>query len=166
MGRIGDDINLITATTLSGGGAHNIIPDRVELTGTIRCLSSEKRAQFHQALKGFERLPSDGVIHVRIEPASPSVFNHEGLESIAQSSIRDTLGESGIVPLLAPNMASEDFGFYTQAFPGWFYRIGARPIGEDFIPVHTPGFIADEKAIFIGASVLAKSAQLGSQSIK
>ena len=166
MESIGDDTNLITVTTVSGGGAHNIIPERAELSGTIRCLSSEKRAQFHQALRALGALPSDAAIHVRIEPGSPSVVNHEGLESIAQSSIRDTLGNSGMVPLVAPNMASEDFGFYTQAFPGWFYRIGSRPIGEGFIPVHTPAFIADEHAIFIGASVLAKSAQFASQQTK
>lgn len=166
MATIGNDTNLITATMVSGGGTHNIIPERVEIRGTIRCLSSEKRAQFHHALKAFEALPNEGVIHVHIDPASPSLINHVGLESIAQSAIRDTLGDAGMVPLLTPNMASEDFGFYTQSFPGWFYRIGARPVSEAFIPVHTPGFIADEQAIFIGASVLAKSAQLASQQIK
>jgi len=163
MLNIGDETNLITATKVSGGVAHNIIPDRVSVSGTIRCLSLEKRALFHQQLKEFEAFSGTCMIQSSIDSASPSIINHQSLQSVAQSAIQGALGKDAIVPLIAPNMASEDFGFYTKTFPGWYYRIGARPFGGAFIPVHTSEFIADNQAIFIGASVLAKSAQLASQ---
>ena len=162
MTTIGDDTNLITVTQVSGGSAHNIIPEKVELSGTIRCLSNEKRKLFHKALTALKTLPSDCMIDVKIQSASPAVINHLDLEQVAKVAITESISKDAAVPLISPNMASEDFGFYAQEFPGWFYRIGARPVGEAFIPVHTPEFIADTECICWRTS-LATTARLAAK---
>ncbi|MGA0242061.1 MAG: M20 metallopeptidase family protein [Candidatus Marinamargulisbacteria bacterium] len=163
MGDIGNDTNIITPTQVMAGKANNIIPDQAQVSGTIRCLSRKKRALFQTALHELRSLATDCDIHVRIESSSPAVMNDPALEPMARRAIRTAVGDAGIVPLIAPNMASEDFGYYTQAFPGWFYRVGARPVGDAFIPVHTSSFIADTESIFVGASILANAARFAAE---
>ena len=149
--QLGDATNLITVTQLHSGDRHNIIPNTGFLEGTIRCLNKEKRRDIHQALHG---LATTNAVDVHIEPVSPAIENTNQLEPIARRAIHDALGPNGAVGLVAPNMASEDFGVYAQHFPAWFFRFGAKQADEPFIPVHTPGFYADDATMFVGAMVL------------
>ncbi|MGC6366563.1 MAG: M20 metallopeptidase family protein [Candidatus Marinamargulisbacteria bacterium] len=152
--------NLITITQVHGGSAHNIIPATVEVSGTIRCLDSSKRDAIKAALASLQGQRNGCEVTLRIDSASPAVLNDASLSTIAKNAIGMAVGNDGAVPLVAPNMASEDFGYYAHQFPGWFFRVGARLENEPFIPVHTPEFIAHDDAIFVGAAVLANAARL------
>jgi len=149
--QLGDATNLITVTQLHSGDRHNIIPGTGFLEGTIRCLSAEKRLAIHGALSG---LATTNAVDVHIDHVSPAIENANQLEPIARRAIHDALGPDGAVGLVAPNMASEDFGVYAQHFPAWFFRFGAKQAAGPFIPVHTPDFYADDATMFVGAMVL------------
>ena len=88
-------------------------------------------------------------------------FGDTGLiSSSAQITAFGFISESFLNSLKQPNMASEDFGVYTQTFPGCFFRFGAGYDEDPFIPVHVPEFYAEDETVFVGAMVLANCARL------
>jgi amidohydrolase len=144
--------HFITITQCHAGSRHNIIPQTADLSGTIRCLCPQKRRIIHDALYALQ----EPGITVTITPSSPAVINHPGLESVAKQAIHNAVG---IAPqsLPEPNMASEDFGHYTQSIPGWFFRVGARYPNDPYSPVHSPDFFAEDEAVLVGSAVLAEA---------
>ena len=123
-------------------------------------MDSSKRDAIKAALTSLQGQRNGCEVTLRIDSASPAVLNDASLSTIAKNAIGMAVGNDGAVPLVAPNMASEYFGYYAHQFPGWFFRVGARLENEPFIPVHTPEFIAHDDAIFVGAAVLANAARL------
>jgi len=162
---VGNNTNFITITQINGGVQHNIIPDCVSLSGTIRCLDSLIQDQILMQLVALKGELSHAQVNVEINDGSPILHNSTLLKSIAKSAIEKTLGGSSKVDLKMPNMASEDFGYFSQIYPAWYFRIGCTKTGSPFIPVHTPEFLPHEDTILIGANLLANAVILTDQNL-
>ena len=162
---IGNNTNFITITQINGGVQHNIIPDSVSLSGTIRCLDPSVQNPLLNHLKGLNGEHSHAKVSVTINEGSPILHNHTSLSNVAKLAIEKTLGLNSNVNLKMPNMASEDFGYFSQIYPSWYFRIGCTKVGQPFIPVHTPNFLAHEDAIVIGAKLLANAVILVDQNL-
>jgi hippurate hydrolase len=91
-----------------------------------------------------------------IEHGPPPIVNPEREANWARTAAERVLGEGSVVPFGVTNLGGEDFACYLEQIGGCFLRIGAREPGGEPAPAHSPGFIAAEESIFVGAAVLAE----------
>jgi hippurate hydrolase len=159
---------VITVGTIRGGTAANIIPDSVELSGTIRATTSETR----ELLTGQLRSMAESVAAtygltaaIALSGGTPPIVNPATAVNWAREAVTHLLGAQALTPLGTTNMGGEDFAEYMQKIPGCFMRIGAREASGRVIAAHSPGYYADEGALFIGAAVLAECARVASEAL-
>ena len=155
------DAVVVTIGQISGGANANVIPEKVQLRGTLRTLDRTVR---DQTLKHLELL-ADGVgsttrttITLTLGPGAPGVFNDHELFDLVRHSAREVVDDNGLDTLSRPSMGSEDFAFYLQEIPGFMLRIGSLAEHSQPTPLHTPEFDIDERAISVGARILARIA--------
>ena len=139
----------------SEGGATNIIPNEVEIYGTLRTFDEEWRKIAHQKLKKSAQLICEsmgGSCDFDIKIGYPFVHNDEALTAKTKTNMIQYLGEENVVDLPA-RMGGEDFAFYSQQIPACFYRLGVQnPNGTG---LHTPNFNIDEHSLEIGSGLMA-----------
>ncbi len=150
---------VLTIGRIEGGYAENIIPDEIEMGGTVRTLSLELRDQIpkwiEQAIWGVT-LSYGAVYEFDYRQGTPPVINDEKTTKFALGMMRDLLGENKVVELPNPTMGGEDFSEYLMKVPGTFIRLGIRNEEKGIIaPLHSPVFDVDEDALPVGASVLS-----------
>ncbi len=159
---------VVTVGTIKGGSAPNIIPDSVELSGTIRATTTETRT----LLTGEVQRMAEAIAAtygltaaVVLKGGTPPIVNPAIGANWARQAVTQVLGADALVPLGTTNMGGEDFAEYIQKIPGCFMRIGAREKGGRVIAAHSPSYYASEDALFIGAAVLAECARVASESL-
>ena len=153
---------IVTIGSIHGGTAPNVIPERVTLTGTLRAMRPEVRALLHREVTAVAM--SVAAAHgasadVSIERGPPPIVNPERESRWARAAAERVVGPDNVVPFGVTNMGGEDFACYLERMGGCFLRIGAREAGGEPAPAHSPGFIAAEESIFVGAAVLAECAR-------
>ena len=142
---------------ITGMGATNVIPEKVEIACTFRTFEEKWRREAKEIIR---KTASDiaarrGVqIDVNIVEGYPVLVNNETLTLRAIELGRTLLGETGVreVP---PRMGSEDFSFFAEKYSSFLYRIGITPEGEEMKLLHTPSFDLDEKSMFAGTAMMA-----------
>lgn len=148
---------VVSLGIIRGGTASNIVANRVELAGTIRCLNQETRASVQQRIKEAAEAVARGLgarAEVTISPSYDPVVNHESMVEIVRGNARQLLGDEAVVVFPKPNMGVEDFGYYLTEVPGVFYSLGVRNEAAGIInPVHTGNFDVDESAMAIGVAL-------------
>jgi len=157
---------VVTVGSIHGGTAPNIIPDHVTMTGTLRSFDPDVRIRLHDEVRRIARATAGLhklVCDVEIESGPPPIVNPAEPVGWARGAIERLLGPASLASMPEPNMGGEDFACYLEAIPGCFLRIGAREHGGPVIPAHTPTFDVDERAIFVGAAVLAATARAASE---
>jgi amidohydrolase len=154
------EAGVITIGSIHGGQASNVIPDVVEMTGTIRSYTPEVRQllhdELHKAVKVVEAL--GGKADLTIHWGYPPTVNSPEATEIMCAATRDMLGAEQ-VKTASMVMGAEDFSYMAQAAPGCFLRIGVKnPTWDRSYPVHRADFRMDEDALPIGAAALAAAA--------
>jgi hippurate hydrolase len=159
---------VVTVGSVHGGAAANVIPDRVELLGTIRATTVPSRqllvtevGRIAAAVATTHRLQAT----VDVTGGTPPLENSADATAWAREAVTAVLGPDALVPLGFTNMAGEDFSFYGERMPGCFLRVGARHATDEPRDVHTPTFAPAEEAIFVGAAVLAEAARVASRAL-
>ncbi len=146
-------------------GATNIIPEKVEIAGTLRTMNEEWRAKIKAHIRkiAVEMAESMGAsCEVKINDGYPVVTNDVTITEIAHNAASDYLGTNHVHKMKI-RMTAEDFGYYTQKYPCTFYRFGVKQKDADTGALHTPGFNLNESAIetsmgtmaFIATQILA-----------
>ena len=159
---------VVTVGTINAGTAANIIPDSVQLSGTIRATTSDARALLTGEVRRISEAIATGyglTATVALRGGTPPIVNPAVPVSWAREAVTHVLGANALVPLGTTNMGGEDFAEYMQTIPGCFMRIGAREAGGRVIAAHSPSYYAAEDALFIGAAVLAESARVASEAL-
>lgn len=157
---------VVTVGTIAAGSASNIIPERAELSGTIRATSAIARTLLTTELRRMAEAIATTyglTAVVDISGGTAPIVNPPGAAEIAREAVSSVLGASALVPLGTTNMGGEDFAAYMERIPGCFMRIGAREPGGGTIAAHSSGFYAAEGALFVGAAVLAEAARVASR---
>ena len=160
---------VVTVGMIRGGTAANIIPDSVELSGTIRATTNETRELLTGELRRMAESIADTyglTASVTLSGGTPPIVNPAGAVEWAREAVTHVLGAGALTPLGTTNMGGEDFAEYMQKIPGCFMRIGAREPGGRIIGAHSPAYYADEGALFIGAAVLAECARVASEALR
>jgi amidohydrolase len=152
------DPAVITVGSIHAGNASNVIPERVELSGTIRyqdaTVQKTIRAEIEHALAVARTLGGDYTL--RYETGSPPVVNDERIVRLLQEVVADLLGTGHTQPR-EKGMGAEDFSVFTSLAPGAMFRLGCRIEGDER-KGHNPAFDVDERCLPIGAAVLAEAA--------
>jgi amidohydrolase len=151
---------VVTVATVHGGTRKNIIPDQVEMSGTIRTFDEDMRSEVHARIKHIaEAIASanGAVAEVKIEKAVPVTNNDMALTERMLPTLKRVTTETGLRPQQR-TMVAEDFAYFQQEIPGMFYFLGVTPKGEDMAaaaPNHSPRFFIDESALLPGLRSLS-----------
>jgi amidohydrolase len=157
---------IVTIGSIHGGSAPNVIPERVQLTGTLRAMVPDVRAALHREVSSVATAVAaahGATAKVSIERGPPPVVNTEREAGWAREAAEHVLGDGNVVPFRVTNLGGEDFACYLEKIGGCFLRIGAREAGGEPAPAHSPGFVAAEESIFVGAAVLAECARVAAE---
>jgi hippurate hydrolase len=150
---------VITVTRIAGGTTGNVIPESVELQGTIRALSERSRARAHEGLERVARgiAQAHGVeAHVALQRGYPVTVNDAQFAGFAQQVARELLGPRGALEFDAPIMGAEDFSFVLQRTPGAMVFLGLRPPGAtEAAPCHSNRMLIDEDGMAYGVALNA-----------
>ena len=154
---------VVTIATFHGGVRNNIIPDSVHLSGTIRTYDQEMRAQIHERIRTIAANTAAGMgaeVEVQIDEGVPVTYNDPELTAAMAPTLERIYGADNVA--IADRITgAEDFSFYQQEIPGFFFFIGGRPAdipAEEAIPNHSPFFFIDETALLPGVRVMASLA--------
>jgi amidohydrolase len=155
--------SVVSFGQVHGGVRFNIIPDQVELSGTIRALAPEVRAQLHERIRRTARAIAEGAgatAEVEIVDGNPITWNDPDLARRVHPTLERVAGRERVIEPL-PWTAAEDFSRYQERVPGVFFWLGINPPGvalAEAAPNHSSHFIVDEDALVIGVRALAQLA--------
>jgi amidohydrolase len=154
----GHEPGVVTIGTIHGGQRHNIIPAEVTLTGTIRTFRSEMselaETRLRAILKGVtEAAGATGEV-VRYERGFPATINHTTLTRETVPALERAVGKAHVIRV-PPAMGSEDFAYFANEVPGFFYRLGQVKPGTTSGDHHTPTFLADDSSIPVGIKAMS-----------
>lgn len=150
---------VVTVGKIQGGSAHNIIPEKVEITGTVRTFGQQTadmiKDRIEAIVKGVTEA-SDGAYSFDFDYGYPAVINTDWATDLVIDSASELLGDENVVMLDDPIMAGEDFAFYQQEFPGVFFFLGSgrKETGSTY-SWHHPQYNIDEECFKTGAALMA-----------
>jgi len=144
-----------------GGTVNNVIPDRVEIAGTLRTMDEKWRAEAHQLITDVVNntcAAFGAKATVTIPKGYPSLYNNEVLTAELQKAATKFLGAEN-VKQLSLRMTADDFAFYSQQIPGCYFRLGTNTNNEKHTAsVHNAHFDIDENAIKTGVGFMSFAA--------
>jgi amidohydrolase len=154
------DVAILSVTMLRAGTAFNIIPDTVEMTGTLRCFSPSLREQL---VAGIVRT-AEGVARalrctaeVRDEYLTPAVLNDPAVTKVVREAAAEIVSADRVIDP-EPLTGSEDAALFWQRVPGCYAFLGAGPAdGAPGVPIHNAKFDIDESALPIGVEFLVRA---------
>lgn len=140
------------------GLTYNVTPQEVKMAGTCRCFGGETGKMLEPAMGNLlEHTMAAYRLKGELEYIydQPAVINPKEVFPIAKEAVEGI----GLMAVDAePSTGGEDFTFFMQETPAFFYWLGVKsPQAVESHPWHSPGFHADEKSIAIGAGVYAAS---------
>src|SRR5262245_44016293 len=153
---------VVSISTINGGSRWNIVPDVVEMTGTIRTYDAEVHKGVHADIRQVaETIAASANAKAEveiIELAVPLVNSEQIAARMAPVLARASDNNSGLVPQTG---AAEDFSYFLSEAPGLFFYVGVVPRGQDPMtaaPNHSPDFMIDESALVVGVRALSSVA--------
>jgi amidohydrolase len=155
---------VVTFAAIHGGVRYNIIPDDVEMIGTIRTFDEDVRQAIYADLKNVAThvAAAHGATVVAEVPdieGNPVVVNDPALMARMRPSLEKAAGAANVVD--EPyTMGAEDFALYAQQVPGMFFFVGATPVGQDAQKApsnHSPEFFLDESALPLGTRAMLQA---------
>lgn len=156
---------VITIGSIHGGVRSNIIPEEVELIGTIRALDSQMRKDIHQKIRKMATLIAESMdatvdIDIPMSSSYPVTYNTPELVEHMLPTMKRQAGENNVI-LIDAITGAEDFSFFAKEVPGFYFFLGGKPKNvklEDAPAHHTPEFFVDESGMKLGIKTLANMA--------
>ncbi|MEW5827523.1 MAG: amidohydrolase [Chloroflexota bacterium] len=149
---------VVSIGTIHGGAAQNVIPDTVEITGTLRYTDTDVHRQIKDEMRRVLEISRNlgGDYELRFEDGGGPMVNDEAASALLRAVGVDLLGEGNVQPL-RQTLGAEDFGAFTGRVPGAMFVLGTRIEGDERT-IHHPRFDIDERAMPIGAAMLVEAA--------
>jgi amidohydrolase len=148
---------VVTIGAINGGNRFNIIPEQVEMLGTVRTLSNPDQKLVFDRIrqiteKTAEAAGATATLDLPYSSNYPVTFNNVALTNVMLPSLQKAAGAENVL-LVPAVMGAEDFSFFAQKVPGLFFFLGGLPKGKDpktAGPHHTPQFIIDDSCFKTG----------------
>ncbi|MEE4380565.1 MAG: amidohydrolase, partial [Pseudomonadales bacterium] len=152
--------SIVTVGAIHGGVRHNIIPDEVEMIGTLRTFDPETRTQIHERVTRTATNIAEAAgatAEVTIDLGTGVTYNDPELTRRMAPTLQDVAGEGAVeVPRTT---TAEDFSVFQENVPGLFVFLGVAPEDPELVhPNHSPRFYADERALPLGVEVITRLA--------
>lgn len=148
---------VVTIGTIHGGTTINVIPTRVEMSGTVRAAEDGVRAEI---LRDIEQIATNmakafgAEAEVSTREAYPAVYNDEGACDFIMGVAQDVLGRESVIEI-GPTMGGEDFAFYLQKVPGALFRLGMDAPGRPQHMLHQAKYDFNDDALVTGMKMMA-----------
>jgi amidohydrolase len=150
--------SVITVGILRGGERFNIIPGEVHLEGTVRTYKEEVRKEverrMREILDGVTRA-GGGSFELEYKKNAPATVNDPALTEKVRPLLERAVG-AGNVKVVEPSMAGEDFAYFANEVPGFYFRLGVVKPGTVSGGLHTPTFRADDSAVAVGMRAMTR----------
>lgn len=146
---------VVSVGSIHGGVRNNIIPEEVELVGTIRTLDTDMQRAVHEKIRRTATSIAESAgarADVQIVLGYPVTYNDPALTEKMLPTLQAVAGKEN-VRLREVQMGAEDFSFFAQKVPGLYFNLGGRPKNkkpEETAPHHTPDFFIDESGFTLG----------------
>lgn len=148
---------VVSIGAVHGGQAENVIPAYVDIAGTLRYTETKVQRQIHAEIqRAFELARTlGGDFELRFDLGSPPMTNHPQAVDLLLTTAGKVVGRQNILPI-NKDLGAEDFGVFLERAPGAMYNLGAEMDGSTRL-LHSPVFDLDERALPIGAAILAEA---------
>lgn len=153
---------VITVGSIHAGNRENIIPEEAVMKGTIRTLDTTMRNLIHQRMREVAShiaASAGATAEIDISMEDAMLVNDPALTSEMLPVLQTLAGEENVV-LVDAETGAEDFAYYAEKVPGFYFHIGALPEGKkpEEVNAHTPGFMIDETSFTMGVKALCRLA--------
>jgi amidohydrolase len=144
--------SVVTVGIFRGGTRYNIIPGEVHLEGTVRTYATDVQdtveRRMREILDGITRA-AGATFELQYDRTTPPTINDVALTRRMVPTLRRTVGAANVVEL-DPWMAGEDFAYFANVVPGFYFMLGTLKPGTTSGDHHSPTFQADDAAIPVG----------------
>ncbi len=152
---------IVTIGSIHGGNRGNIISEKVEMVGTVRTLSNDDEKLVFRRINEIvkhtaEAAGATATVELPYTIHYPVTYNNPDLVAKMLPSLTKTAGQGKVVQTPA-RTGSEDFSFFAEKVPGFFFFLGGMPKGTDPAkagPHHTPQFYVDDSGLQLGVNAL------------
>jgi amidohydrolase len=150
---------VLSVGKIQAGNRENIIPETATFSGTIRALDTAMQRRIQNQLKFMASKiaeSSGATAETTIFDKTPITYNDPALTARMAPSLQRAAGTENVEVIHAVTGA-EDFAFYQQKIPGFFFFVGAMPPNQDpnTVPAHhTPDFMVDERGFLTGLKAM------------
>ena len=164
VGRVVDpaDPAVISIGSFHAGTARNILPERAEFSGILRTIDPETRVSLRAKIRRTVMNIPDvlgAVGEVRFTEGYPALVNDPEMAGLVSRAVSDLPGPDALVRLTKPSMGVDDFSYFAERVPACYFMLGTgHGDGREEAPLHSPRFDPDERAIVLGAALLAECA--------
>ncbi|WP_053955514.1 M20 metallopeptidase family protein [Inediibacterium massiliense] len=150
---------VISFCTIHGGEGHNVIPNEVEVSGTIRTFDEEIREwipkTMEEILKGI-CLGCGASYTFKLTKHFPPLINHDNMTDLVKASAQKIIGEENILIGKEPSMGGEDFAYFAQEVPSAFFFVGIAQDEQNPIQMHHPKFSWKDENLLISSQILSQ----------
>ena len=156
-----DNAAVVTIGAINGGNRSNIIPEQVEMLGTIRTFTDEDEAFVLKRIREIVEFTAKAAgatvtIELPYTVRFPVTFNNEKLTEMMLPTLEKSAGKENVT-LIPGITGSEDFSYFAQKVPGLYFFVGSTTIGTDIKTVgdhHTPQFLMDDSSFKTGVKAM------------
>lgn len=151
---------VVSIGSFQAGSAHNVIPDKAVIKGTVRSFDKDIRSQIADFIKETvdhtcKMYGADYNLDYSF--GFPATLNNEGITELLVEASKNVVPEEQIIEI-PPNMGGEDFSYFLQKVPGTYFFTGSANKEKGFIyPYHHPNWDIDEESLLYGTKVLASA---------
>jgi amidohydrolase len=162
---ITEHAGIVTIGSIHGGLRSNIIPETVEMVGTIRALNTEMREQIHTRVRAIAEgvalsMGATADVQIPLSASYPVTYNNPALAAEMVPVLESVAGIENVAEL-KPITGAEDFSYIANEVPGFYISLGGKPHGTPQSEVaahHTPDFFIDESGFDNGVKALSAMA--------
>lgn len=150
---------VVTVGQISAGVRNNIIPEELEMRGTIRTLDSDVQKMIHSRINQIATNIAESAgatVDVSITTKTLITYNDPTLTEKMVPTLEDAAGKSN-VHLTPAVTGAEDFSYFQDKIPGLYFFLGGMPKGKNAAETaghHTPDFYIDESGFVLGMKAM------------
>jgi amidohydrolase len=148
--------NVITVGIFRSGERHNIIPESAMLGGTIRTFDDATLETIETRMRDIfdgHTKAAHATYELSFDTGHPMTVNNAELTAQLVPTLERLIGKDK-VRLSAPITGAEDFSYFSQVVPGFYFRLGVVPEGKSSTGHHTPGFYAADESVPIAMRLM------------
>ena len=152
---------VVTIGAIHSGQARNVIPQSLEMLGTIRTLKEDVRRKVHAAVRRTAEgiaLAGGAKAEVELNDGYPVVVNDPAAAQFVKGLAHEIVGQEKTLDIQSPSMGGEDFGYFLQKVPGMMFRLGTATRPE-YPGLHHPQYDFSDGAIPLGVEMFCAIAE-------